>query len=613
MGLQTLATLLLASSAAAFVAQSPDPTPKFITNPATVAGKKFDYIIAGGGLTGLTVAARLTENPKISVLVIESGFYESNRSPIVEDVNAYGQPFGSEIDHAYETLMEINNRTEIVHSGHGLGGSTLINGGTWTRPHKAQIDSWESVFGNTGWSWDELVPYMHRIERARAPNERQIAAGHYFDPSCHGFNGTVNVNTRDTGEDYTPMIKALMDTVSEYGVPVRRDVGCGHPHGVSMFPNSIHENQVRSDAAREWLLPNANRPNLKVLTGQMVGRVLMNTTIDGKTAGTPQPKAVGVEFGTNRQAKYEVYANREVLLAAGSLVSPQILEYSGIGTKSALEKVGIKQVVDLPVGINLQDQATTNVRANITAAGAGQGQMIYFASFNETFGDHTSDALKLINNNTKLEQWAEEAVARGGFHNVSLLVKQYENQRNWVLNEEVPFVEMFIDTAGVMSFDAWVLEPFTRGSVHILDSDPYLRRYNYDTQYYQNELDLFGSAAATKLARELQTKGEMEQYFAAEVFPGHNRLPASASVEDWSVWIQDHLRSNYHGVGTCSMMSKEMGGVVDPSARVYGVDGLRVIDASIVPTQVSSHVMTVFYGMAEKIAELLIADFQAGK
>lgn len=140
--------------------------PQLLTDPTVLANTTVDYIIAGGGLTGLTIAARLTEDPNIKVLVIESGYFESNRGPIIEDLNRYGEIFGTEVDHAFETVqLAVNNRTEIIRSGNGLGGSTLINGGTWTRPHKVQVDSWETVFGNQGWNWDDLLPYS----RSRKP------------------------------------------------------------------------------------------------------------------------------------------------------------------------------------------------------------------------------------------------------------------------------------------------------------------------------------------------------------------------------------------------------------------------------------------------------------
>ena len=577
-----------------------DVQSSLITDPKEVSEKTFDYVIAGGGLTGLTVATKLTENPNVEVLVIEKGFYESNCGSIVEDLNAYGDIFGTDVDQAYQTVpLAINNRTELIRSGNGLGGSTLINGGSWTRPDKVQIDSWEKIFGNEGWNWEGLFEYMKKAENSRSPNEAQIAAGHSYDPACHGTNGTVQAGPRDNGKPWSPIMKALMNTASERGVPTQQDFHCGHPRGVSMIPNAVHEDQTRSDAAREWLLPNHERPNLKVLTGQRVGKVLLNKTESGA-------KATGLNFGTHKKVNFNVYAKHEVLLAAGSAISPLILEWSGIGLKDVLSAAGVEQVVDLPVGLNMQDQTTTNVRSHAQASGAGQGQAVYFASFNETFGDYAPKAMELLN--TKLDQWAEETVRNGGFHNVTALKIQYENYRDWLLNEDVAFAELFLDTEGVINFDLWDLIPFTRGSVHILNGDPYIHRYANDPKFFLNEFDILGQAAASKLARELSNAGEMKKYFAGESIPGDN-LAYEASLEQWTDYVKKNFRANWHAVSSCSMMAREMGGVVDSAARVYDVENLRVIDGSIPPTQVSSHVMTIFYGMALKVADAILADY----
>jgi choline dehydrogenase-like flavoprotein len=591
--------LPLATASAYLVSEQVDVQASLLTNPEEVADKKFDYIIVGGGLTGLTVAAKLTENPNIEVLVIEKGFYESNNGPIIEDPNAYGQIFGTTVDQNYLTVPLINNRTDNIKSGKGLGGSTLINGDSWTRPDKVQIDSWEKVFGNEGWNWDNVFKYMNQAERARAPNAAQIAAGHHFDPACHGFNGTVHAGPRDNGQPWSPLVKALMNTTSALGVPTQVDFHCGHPRGVSMIPNNLLEDQVRADAAREWLLPNYRRKNLKVLTGQVVGKVIFDQDAPGL-------KAIGVNFGTNKAVNFNVYAKHEVLLAAGSAISPLILEYSGIGLKSVLDKANVPQLLELPVGINMQDQTTTTVRARSTPAGFGQGQAVYFANFTETFGEDAPYAAELLK--TKLDQWAEETVARGGFHNVTALKVQYENYRDWLLNEDVAYAELFLDTSGQINFDLWDLIPFTRGSTHILSSDPYLWQFANDPKFFFNEIDLLGQAAASRLARKLQNSGAMANYFDGEIIPG-SELPYEATLEQWAEYVKDNFRANWHAVGTCSMMSRELGGVVDATAKVYDTQGLRVIDGSIPPTQVSSHVMTIFYGMALRIAESILEDY----
>lgn len=361
-----------------------------------------------------------------------------------------------------------------------------------------------------------------------------------------------------------------------------------------MIYNNLDEDQVRTDAARAWLLPNYKRENLHILTGQMVGKVLFDDS---------GLKATGVNFGVNKAVNFNVYAKHEVLLAAGSAISPLILEYSGIGLNSVLTKAGIEQRLELPVGLNMQDQTTTTVHSRANAQ--GQGQAVYFANFTEVFGDRSSYAIDLLSNN--LDQWAEETVARGGFHNVTALKIQYSTYRDWLLEDDVAFAELFLDTLGNINFDVWDLIPFTRGSTHVLSSDPYLLQYANDPMYFLNELDLLGQAAATKLAREISSKGAMKGYFDGETLPG-NHLNQDANLDQWVTYVQQNFRPNYHAIGTCSMMSQELGGVVDASAKVYGTQGLRVIDGSIPPTQVSAHVMSVFYGMAMKIAESVLAD-----
>lgn len=148
-----------------------------------------------------------------------------------------------------------------------------------------------------------------------------------------------------------------------------------------MIMNNVDENQVRVDAAHAWLLPNYQRPNLEIPTGQMVGKVLFKQTASG-------PKAVAVNFGTNKVVNFDVFAMHEVLLAAGSAISPLILQYSGIGLKSVLDQANVTQLLDLPVGINMQDQTTTTVTSRASVAGAGQGQAVLFANFTETCGDY---------------------------------------------------------------------------------------------------------------------------------------------------------------------------------------------------------------------------------
>ena len=220
-----------------------------------------------------------------------------------------------------------------------------------------------------------------------------------------------------------------------------------------MFLNTIHANGTRSDAAREYLLPHMTRPNLLVLVGQKVGRVLINQE-------ARSPSARGVEFGTGGQ-RFEVYAKHEVILAAGALMSPLILEYSGIGLKTVLEAAGVPQIVDLPVGLNLQDQTTTTVVAK--TKDKGQGQAAYFATLDELFSTQDIETARELLN-SQLDQWADDAIAAGGFSKQTALKRQLELYRHWVLDEKVAYAELFMDVRPLkVQFSIWVLLPFTRG------------------------------------------------------------------------------------------------------------------------------------------------------
>lgn len=596
-------------------------TPGVIADPELVAGKTYDYVIAGGGLTGLTIAAKLLENKStnFTVLVIENGFYGSEYGPIIDDLNTYGQIFGSSVDHAFETNpQKVNNRVEIIRSGNGLGGSTLVNGGTWTRPHKVQVDSWSTVFGNDLWTWDQLDPFMKEIESPRDPTKETSGSWHSYDAKCHN-NGTgrVSVGARDRRRQWSQVIPALMGTVNQTypDAPTQRDLCCGDPRGVSMFMNTLTSKQVRTDAARSWLDPllknDATNNRVTVLTGQIVGKVNLE---ENKQKGSAKNKlkATGVEYGVHsREAwRWNVNAKQEVLLAAGSAMSPLILQYSGIGPKEVLKQASVKQVLDLPVGLNLQDQTTTNVRSEVTPKGNGQGQAAYFATFSEVFGPDAHVYEGILNDDNNLKRWAAETVAGGGFHNSTALLEQYRNYQKWLLEHNVTYAELFLDTDNRINFDLWDLIPFTRGYVKILDKDPYLRSFEYNPRYFENELDLAGQAAASRLARTLSRTHDMAKYAGKELIPGP-LLPMDATLDDWAQYVKQNYRANYHGVGTCSMMSRDQGGVVNQKAQVYDVDGLRVVDGSIPPTQVSSHVMTVFYGMAVKIAKAILDDYKA--
>lgn len=183
-------------------------------------------------------------------------------------MTAFGQAFGTSVDHVFETIsLDINGCSVTIRADNGLSGSTLINGATWMGPAKVQIVSWETHLGNPGWNWKSVSQYIHKAENASAPTAEQIAAGHYFDHKCHGLNGAVHASPRDTGKRWSPIMRTLMKMVRSKGIATRKDLRCGHPQWVSMFPKTIQPNQTRSKRVREYLLDQVDRPNLRIPHG----------------------------------------------------------------------------------------------------------------------------------------------------------------------------------------------------------------------------------------------------------------------------------------------------------------------------------------------------------
>ncbi|KLT38640.1 alcohol oxidase, partial [Cutaneotrichosporon oleaginosum] len=560
-----------------------------ITDGAAVGGQTYDYVIAGGGLSGVVLAARLSEDASKTVLVIEAGKDESNNNLVKgQYADRYQQAFNTPVDWAYETVAQsnANGQRQIMRSGKALGGSTVINGMAWSKPHDFQLDAFESV-GIAGVSWASLQRYMLQVENFHAPDPSQ---GVTYTPSCRGTGGLIDtciIGTPAKFEaDFTAALRGL-------GLPFVDDLTCGTPAGLGpMSHNSF--NNIRSDAYRAYLL-GTTKPNLTILTSATVGKVVLsNDTV---------PRATGLELRDSSGQTYTAYARREVLMATGSLRTPVILQHSGIGPASFLASAGVQQRVDLPVGQNLIDQVTTTTNWNIDGAGGG-GQPITWPRFDDLFKD--ADAVRargMLENN--LGAWAQDAVAAGAAGSVAGIQKVLEIQRDWILSRDAGMSENYDYTYGTtLGWDSWFLLPFGRGSVRITNADAY-GSFSIDPRYFANEFDTLASGATARFTRLASNSGPLVDHVTGERDPGS---ATSNDLDDWAAWVKTHYRSNWHPIGTAAMMSKELGGCVDARHRVYGVGGLRVVDGSNLPFQLSSHLMTVLYGLAERAAELIAAD-----
>lgn len=288
---------------------------------------KFDYIIAGGGTCGLLLANRLSADPNTTVLVIEPGQDVRNNPNVTIPANFLsGALANTTLDWAYLTEPQRGaaNRTLELHSGRALGGSSTINGMTYIRADAAEIDAWEAL-GNEGWNWETLLPYYKRAENYTRPTEAQVALGASYEAKFHGEDGLLHVGNLYTLPDAL-FHDLVQDTWENTGYTVNSDVNSGDTRGFSVNPMTVDRDEgFRWDAARAYYYPVENRTNLKVLHGTVTQLTWdMQHEGEGKTAS-------GVEFLDLRNDSISIEVGKEVILSAGSLRTPLILEASGVG------------------------------------------------------------------------------------------------------------------------------------------------------------------------------------------------------------------------------------------------------------------------------------------
>lgn len=288
---------------------------------------KFDYIIAGGGTCGLLLANRLSADPSITVVVIEPGQDVRNDRNVTIPTNFLSEPFfNTPIDWAYNTEPQRGgaNRTLQIHAGRALGGSSAINGMTYIRADAAEIDAWEAL-GSEGWNWETLLPYYKRVEKYSPPTDEQVAVGASYEAEYHGEHGLLHV-----GNLYTLPNKLFHETVEEtwqsIGYSVNPDVNSGDTRGFDVYPMTVDRDaNLRWDSARAYYYPVENRTNLKVLRGTVV-------KIKWDAQGEAERKtASAVEFLDTNNKSIAIEVGKEVILSAGALRTPGILEASGVG------------------------------------------------------------------------------------------------------------------------------------------------------------------------------------------------------------------------------------------------------------------------------------------
>ncbi|ESK96636.1 choline dehydrogenase [Moniliophthora roreri MCA 2997] len=554
----------------------------------------YDYVVVGGGNAGLVVAARLTEDPSTSVLVLEAGPPDSIDFNITVPGLDLTVTYGSEVDWNYTTVPQENlmNRQVQYPRGRVLGGSSSTNFMAYTRGCAAGYNAWEAL-GNEGWGWDSANrPLQSTNFTPPAANQSFIFYNEsaYDDPK----GGPLHLSYGGYVEPIAVYFSEGM--TSALGLQPT-DINDGYPIGTTYLALTINpDNEHRDSSATSFYAYASNRSNLQVVTGALVTRLTFgnesNTTVSG------------VEWRDASGNTHTVNADKEVVLSAGAFGSPQLLMVSGIGPASQLEALNIPVRVDLPgVGQNLLDhlffgpvyQVTDNIT---TYAQFAQNQTKYDQLLQQWQTQGTGELSGAISSMSAYERIPDDILA--GFEQGSVLAGldptwphiQYEVIAYGTTNPP--------SSGNLVGPGAVVLYPFSVGNVTII-SDDVADKPIVQPNWLSKETDRQVAIYAFRQVRAAMASEPLAPIVIKEAYPG---LQAQSDEEILEA-IQSVAHPIYQASGTCAMKAQDQGGVVDSSLRVYGVQNLRVVDASIFPIIPSANTMAPTYMVAEKGADLI--------
>ncbi|MFD3319353.1 choline dehydrogenase [Alteromonas macleodii] len=524
----------------------------------------FDYIIVGAGSAGCVLANRLSENPKHKVLLLETG--GSDKSIFIKMPTALSIPMNTN-KYAWQFNTEkepyLNNREMHCPRGKVLGGSSSINGMVYVRGHAKDFDEWEA-HGAEGWNYQACLPYFQKAETWYKGND-----------AYRGGNGELGVNNGN--EMKNPLYTAFIKAGEQAGYDITSDYNGKQQEGFGPMHMTVKDG-VRSSASREYLDPVKSRKNLTIVTGALVTKVVLEDKV-----------AKGVEYVVNGKTETAAASN-EVILSAGSIGSPHILQLSGIGDKDILEKAGVDVKHHLPgVGQNLQDH------------------LEFYFQYKCKQPITLNRKLGLISKGLIGARWLLNRSGLGATnHFESCAFIRSKADVEWP-DIQYHFLPAAIRYDGKSAFDGDGFQvhvghnkPKSRGSVTLQSANPTVPP-KILFNYLQHPDDIEGFRACVRLTREIIAQSAFDDFRDGEIQPGEH----IQTDEEIDAFVREAVESAYHPSCSCKMGEDEMA-VVDSQTNVHGIEGLRVVDSSIFPTIPNGNLNAPTIMVAEKAADIIL-------